>query len=106
MYNCHIAFFLEEVRGDKKQWHLAQTLQIRETILKEYQQKIEKNENNTWQIELIREFRKVQISLHLQPAITVTVEPDLRAIKFFCHKTKMLGRNRNTQMPYYFRKNM
>ena len=77
------------MRGDKKQWHLAQTLQIRETILKEYQQKIEKNENNTWEIELIREFRKVQISLHLQPAITVTVEPDLRAIKILCHKTKM-----------------
>ena len=34
-------FCSKEVVSDKKQWHLPQILQIRETFSKEFQQKIE-----------------------------------------------------------------
>ena len=51
-FKSHCLSNSKELGGDKKQWHHAQTLQIRETILKECQQKIEKIENDTWAIEV------------------------------------------------------
>ena len=46
-FKLHCLFCSKEVGGPKKQWHLAETLQIQETTLKECQQKIERNENDT-----------------------------------------------------------
>ena len=89
-FKSHCLFCSKKVGCDKKQWHLAQTLDIREIILKECQQKIEKIENDTWAIEVKKRILGC-IDFVASEAVTITVivKSDFRSVKICCHRTKM-----------------
>ena len=81
-------FCSQEVGADQKQWHFAQTLKIRETILKEFQQKIEENENDIWAIEVNETILRCKDFVASKPAFTLTFPSDCRAVKFVATKAK------------------
>ena len=103
-FKSHCLFCSKKVGCDKKQWHLAQTLDIREIILKECQQKIEKIENDTWAIEVKKrilgciDFVASEAHYHRDCQVRFSVGKNLLP------QNQNGGRNRNEQILYYFRK--
>ena len=88
------------VTSNKKQWHLAQTLQIRETILRECQERLEKDESDTWALE---------VNKRIQGCIDF-VASEARyhrycRVRFSCGKTlQPQNRSRNEDIMYFFKK--